>query len=126
MTWRSFAQALIQWNFGSITLFNQRHFCLKDSSVWYSTGKISTGATLVQVSPQGSVLGPLFLLVYINDLVDNTSSDAKLFADDTSLFAVVYDEETYATVLNNDLNLIKQWAFQWKMQFNLDVNKQAG
>ena len=37
----------------------------------------------------------------------------------------MYDEETYATVLNNDLNLIKQWAFQWKMQFNLDVNKQA-
>ena len=47
-------------------------------------GKIPTGATLVQVSPQGSVLGPLFFLVYINDLVDNISSDAKLFADDTS------------------------------------------
>ena len=38
--------------------------------------------------PQGSVLGPLFFLVYVNDLVDNISSDAKLFADDTSLFTV--------------------------------------
>ena len=70
-------------------------------------------------------LGPLFFLVHINDLVDNISSDAKLLANDTSLFTVVYDEETSATVLNNDLNLIKQWAFQWKMQFNPDVNKQA-
>ena len=56
--------------------------------------------------------------------MDNISSDAKLFADDTSPFTVVYDDETFATVLNNDL-YIKQWAFQWKMQFNLDVNKQA-
>ena len=75
--------------------------------------------------PQGSVLGPLFFLAYINDLVDNIISDAKLFADDTSLFTVMYNEETSATVLNNHLNLIKQWAFQWKMQFNPDVNKQA-
>ena len=58
--------------------------------------------------PLGSVLGPLFFLVYINDLVDNISSDAKLFADDTSLFTVVYNDEIFATVLNNDLNLIKQ------------------
>ena len=75
--------------------------------------------------PQGSVLGTLFFLVYVHDLVDNISSVAKLFADDTSLFTVVYNEETSATVLNNDLNLIKQWAFEWKMQFNPDVNKQA-
>ena len=75
--------------------------------------------------PHGSVLAPLFFLVYINDLVDNISSDAKLFADDSSRFTVVYEEETSATVLNNDHNLIKQWAFQWKMQFNPDVNKQA-
>ena len=57
--------------------------------------------------------------------MDNISSDAKLFADDTSLFTVVYNDETSSTVLNNDLNPIKQWAFQWKMQFNPDVNKQA-
>ena len=75
--------------------------------------------------PQSSVSGPMSFLIYIKDLVDNISSDAKLFANDTSLFTVVYDEETSATVLNNDLNLIKQWAFQWKMQFNPDEKKQA-
>ena len=71
------------------------------------------------------MLGPLFFLVYINDLVDDISSDAKLFADDTSLFTVVYDEITSANQLNRDLKIISEWAYQWKMQFNPDINKQA-
>ena len=57
---------------------------------------ISTGV------PQGSILGPLFFLVYINDLVENICSDAKLFADDTSLFTAVCDEGTAADQLNRD------------------------
>ena len=63
--------------------------------------------------PQGSVLGPLFFLVYVNDLVENISSDAKLFGDDTSLFTV--DEGTAADQLNRDLKVICDWAYQWKM-----------
>ena len=54
------------------------------------------------------MLGPLFFLVYINDLVDDLSSDAKLFADDTSLFTIVYDEIIAAEQLNNDLKIISQ------------------
>ena len=45
------------------------------------------------------MLGPLFFLVYINDLVDDLSSDAKLFADDTSLFTIVHDESIQAEQL---------------------------
>ena len=75
--------------------------------------------------PQGSVLGSLFFLVYINDLADNLASDVRLFADDTSLFTIVYDETVSAQVLNFDLKTIEEWAYQWKMQFDPDVNKQA-
>ena len=75
--------------------------------------------------PQGSVLGPLFFLIYINDLVDNLSSEAKLFADDTSLFSVVSDESVTAEKLKKDLETISKWAHQWKMQFNPDKNKQT-
>ena len=50
-----------------------------------------------------SVLGPLLFLVYINDLTDLLSSNAKLFADDTSLFSVIHVVDTFANELNNYL-----------------------
>ena len=53
-------------------------------------------------------------------IYENVSSDAKLFADDTSLFTVVYDEGIAADQLNRDLKVISDWAYQWKMQFNPD------
>ena len=74
---------------------------------------------------EGSILGPLLFLIYINDLSDDLSTNAKLFADDTSLFSVVRDIKTSATHLNNDLKKISNWAFQWKMSFNPDPSKQA-
>ena len=61
---------------------------------------------------------PFVFLVYINDLVENVDSDVKMFADDTSLFSVVYDEATTAQQLNWDLERVRLWAWQWKMEFN--------
>ena len=52
---------------------------------------------------QGSILGPLFFLIYINDLSDNLVSTVKRFAYDTSLFSVVNDSNISANELNNDL-----------------------
>ena len=52
------------------------------------SGKSSQWESISAGVPQGSVLGPLFFLVYINDLVDNVDSDVKIFADDTSLFSL--------------------------------------
>ena len=51
---------------------------------------------------QGSILGPLVFLIYINDLSDNLASNAKLFSDNTSLFSVVHDVKTSAKELNDD------------------------
>ena len=74
---------------------------------------------------QGSVLGPLLFLIYINDLERNIKSNIKFFADDTMLFSIVKDPVISAVDLNHDLAIIYQWAHQWKMEFNPDLTKQA-
>ena len=75
--------------------------------------------------PQGSVLGTLLFLIYISDLHDGRKALCKIFADDTSLFSKVYDIHNSASKLNDDLEKISYWAYQWKMHFNPDPNKQA-
>ena len=70
-------------------------------------------------------MGRLLFFVYINDLVDGLSSNAKLFADNTSLFSVIHDVGTSSNELNNDLYQINKWVFQWKMSFNPDIGKQT-
>ena len=86
------------------------------SSDYYS---IESGA------PQGSVLGPLLFLIYINDFKRNIKSNVIFFADDTMLFSIVKNPVISASELNHDLKIISQWAHQWKMEFNPDPNKQA-
>ena len=51
---------------------------------------------------QGSVLGPLLFLLYINDLESGIKSKIKFFADDTMLYSIVHDPDTSAMDLNND------------------------
>ena len=68
--------------------------------------------------PQGSVLGPLFFLVYVDDIIDNLLSITRLFADDTSLTFTSSNLADLEGILNHDLQIISVWAKQWLVDFN--------
>ena len=76
-------------------------------------------------SSTGINSGHLFFLIYINDLTTDVKCNVKLFTDDTSIFSIVYNPNECAANLNHDLNLIKCWAYDWRVSFNPDPTKQA-
>jgi len=72
--------------------------------------------------PQGSVLGPLLCLIYINDINDSVSSNLLKFADDTKVFRIVSTPNDIDKLQYDLMNLCK-WSDDWMMLFNADKCK---
>ena len=86
-------------------------------------GSLSEWVYIKAGVPQGSILGPLLFLLYINDIVKNIGSNIRLFADDTSLFIIVDNPTTAALCLNSDLEKLSRWAAIWLVTFNPSKNE---
>lgn len=67
--------------------------------------------------PQGSVLGPILFLIYINDLPDEIRSKVRLFADDTAVYLAVTSLQD-AQLLQQDLDTLQSWEERWDMELN--------
>ena len=67
--------------------------------------------------PQGSVLGPILFLAYINDLPEQVRSRVRLFADDTAMYLAL-DKQADSEILQKDLEILENWEKLWDMSFN--------
>ena len=82
-------------------------------------GQASPRASTEGGVPQGSMLGPLLLSIYI-DLLSEDLPTVKLFADDTFLFSIVQNINIYSVKSKTS-----NQTFQWEMSFDLDPSEQA-
>ena len=83
-------------------------------------GTYSSWVEVTSGVPQGSVLGPIFFLIFINDLGSEGTGLLSNFADDTKLMKIV-NTETDSKHLQQELDQLQSWADAWSMNFN--VNK---
>ena len=67
--------------------------------------------------PQSSVLGPIFFLVYINDLPDDIVSHVRLFANYTAIYLTL-ENKSDSDELQRELDRLQTWAARWDMEFN--------
>ena len=84
------------------------------NSTYSSQGLIEAGV------PQGSILGPLLFLIFINDIADIFESTSRLFADDTSLLKSSSSCQEIQLTLNRDLETLNTWSKTWLVNFNPD------
>ena len=82
-------------------------------------GSTSDIAPVISGIPQGTVLGQVLFVIYINDLLDEISSDGLMFADDTKIFRQIASQED-AVELQSDLQKLQEWSNIWLLQFNAE------
>lgn len=78
---------------------------------------LSTVAPVTSGIPQGSVLGPVLFLFFINDLPEVVTSAVKLFADDTKVYREISSLND-CEILQYDLNNLSKWTDKWLLRFN--------
>ena len=81
-------------------------------------GQASDPVPVLSGVPQGSVLGPVLFLIFINDLPENIRSSVRLFADDCVLYGNI-KSPIDCQILQDDLNSLAQWETDWQMKFNV-------
>ena len=102
---------------GSLLLWIENYLFSRKQKVLLN-GKESVILSINAGVPQGSILGPLFFLIFINDIVAEVECSIKLFADDTSIYVIIENAQIDANNLNENLTKIQDWSNKWLVRFN--------
>ena len=94
-------------------------FLSERTQVVQVNGEKSFVAKVLSGIPQGSVLGPLLFVIYINDLPENLQSQTLMFADDTKVFRQIVSEND-SKLLQDDIDNLVAWTEKWLLSFNTD------
>ena len=101
----------------NITLQWLKRFLEKRRQSVVLEGEHSYSVPVTSGVPQGSVLGPLMFLIFVNDLPCYVKSRVRLFADDTVIYLTIKSESD-CRQLQDDLHSLKKWESDWCMEFN--------
>jgi len=124
-----FSKAFDKVNHLKLLFKLQEHGVDKDTLSWIKSfligrtqrvaldGELSSEVPVTSGVPQGSVLGPLLFLLYINDLPKSITSQVRLFADDTAVYLTINNMHDCHT-LQEDLDKLMKWEHLWDMEFN--------
>ena len=85
-------------------------------------GSFSDWSQVTSGVPQGSVLGPIPFLIYVNDMDSGLEANISKFADDTKIFHEVSTASEHEKI-QDDLQTLVQWSNTWQMKFNADKCK---
>ena len=80
----------------------------------------SSWAKVISGVPQGSVLGPLLFLLYINDLPECLSCPSRIYADDSKLFGLYKKGETCKDFLQLNIDELVDWSSKWQIDLNFE------
>ena len=94
--------------------FVSRFFYIPQSA----QSSVSQEAPVLSGVPQGTVLGPLLFLIFINDITENLSSPIRLFADDCLIYREIRSPSD-CSLLQKDLDTLVKWSKTWGMMFNI-------
>ena len=83
------------------------------NGAYFDWAKVSSGV------PQGSVLGPLLFLLYINDIPASVNCKIKLVADNTKIWSAI-KKQSDSQFLQSDPELLSKWSDEWLLRFNID------